>query len=369
MIPTIHRDPKANRLRFGFHSKMIILILTCGAISGGRVAASAQDLKPSPAADIARYRGSDRAQRLLAGAKKEGRLVWYTSLTGGPDKEVPAAFEAKYPGVKVETYRGSSEDLVAKIVAENQARRPVADTLEGTLPLLKLMRDYNWLLPFSSPLLDNYPDDAKEPAQGKLFLWASTRESFIGLAYNKTAVADRFIPKTYEGLLNPNLKGKIAFTTTDTGARVIGAILNLKGEEFINKLKTQDIALHAMSARALLDLVIAGEVGLSPSVFQSHALVSIAKGAPIGWIPMDVVPTNSGAAAIIAVTPHPHAALLFVDFLVSAEGQKVLEKFALSSPFKDYGFKRWYPEKGLTTEQHEKESSRWETLLRDLGKK
>src|SRR5215471_15798638 len=201
------------------HFRRAASVLTFAALLAGWVAASAQDLKPSPAADIARYQGTDRAQRLLAGAKKEGRLVWYTSLTGGPDKEVPAAFEAKYPGVKVETYRGSSEDLVARIVAENQARRPVADTLEGTLPLLKLMRDYNWLLPFTSPLLEKYPDDAKEPAHGNLFLWASTRESFIGLAYNKAAVTDRFIPKAYEGLLNPNLKGKIAFTTTDTGAR------------------------------------------------------------------------------------------------------------------------------------------------------
>jgi iron(III) transport system substrate-binding protein len=327
-----------------------------------------QGSKPA-AAEIARYLGSDREQLLLAGGKKEGKVVWYTSLTGGPDKQVPAAFEVKYPGLKVETYRASSEDLMARIVAESQARRPVADAIESTLPMFKVMRDQKWLLPFTSPLLEKFPEDAKEPAENKLYLWASTRESYIGLAYNKSSVSGRVIPKSYEDLLHPGLKGKIGFTTTDTGVRVMAAMLKFKGEEFVRKLKTQDVALHAMSARALLDLVISGEISASPSIFRSHATVSMSKGAPVAWAPMDVVPTNSGAAGITAYSPHPHAALLFIDFLLSNEGQKILEKFALSSPFKDYGFKRWYPEKGLTAAEYEKESNRWEKILRDLGRK
>lgn len=209
----------------------------------------------------------------------------------------------------------------------------------------------------------------RQEAEGSLCLWASRRESFIGLAYNKSLVTDRLIPKSYEDLLNPGLKGKIGFTTTDTGVRVMAAMLKFKGEEFVRKLKAQDVALHAMSARALRDLVISGEIGASPSIFRSHATVSMSKGAPVAWAPMDVVPTNSGATGITAYSPHPHAALLFVDFLLGSEAQKILEKFELSSPFKDYGFKRWYPERGLTTAEYEKESNRWEKVLRDLGRK
>ena len=111
-------------LRYG---KLVVVAAFCFSLSASSPS-SGQTSKPTSPAEIARYQGSDREQLLVSGAKKEGKLVWYTSLTGGPDKEVPAAFEAKYPGIKVETYRASSEDLMARIVAESQARRPVADT-------------------------------------------------------------------------------------------------------------------------------------------------------------------------------------------------------------------------------------------------
>jgi ABC-type Fe3+ transport system substrate-binding protein len=67
---------------------------------------------------------------------------------------------------------------------------------------------------------------------------------------------------------------------------------------------------------------------------------------------------------------NPHAALLLADFLLSPEGQKIFEeKFRFATSTKDYGFKRWYPEKGLTTEQYEKSDDRWKKLLRDSTRK
>jgi iron(III) transport system substrate-binding protein len=231
------------------------------------------------------------------------------------------------------------------------------------------MRDQKMLAPFGFPLLEKYPADAKEKADGSLYFWASARESHIGFAYNKNSIPAAAVPKSYEDLLNPALKGKLALTTTDTGVRVTGALLRFKGEEFVKKLKAQEIRLHALSGRALLDLIVSGEVAASPSIFRSHSMVSIAKGAPVAWLPMEIVPTNSGGVAVSASATHPHAALLLAEFILSPEGQQILEKFELSSAVKDYGFKRWYPEKGLTTEQYEKENSRWEKTLRDLGRR
>jgi len=318
---------------------------------------------------LAAYSGADREQVLAVGAKAEGKVVWYTSLAGGSYKELAASFEKKYPGVKVEAYRGSSQDLLARITAEAQARRFLVDSVESTMPLMKAMRDDKLIAPFYSPHLGKYPPEAKEKADRGLISWASARESYIGVAYNKKLIGAKDTPKNFDDLLKPAFKDKLAFATSDTGSRMIAAMLQFKGEEYVRKFKPQNVRLYAVSGRALLDLVISGEVGVSPTIFRNHALVAIEQGAPVAWVPMDIVPTNAGAVTPAARAPHPHAALLFNDFILGPEGQKILEKFEYGSASSDYGFKRWYPEQGLTTEQYEKANDRWDKLLREIGRK
>jgi iron(III) transport system substrate-binding protein len=189
------------------------------------------------------------------------------------------------------------------------------------------------------------------------------------VSYNTNSIPANAAPKSFDDLLKPELKGKIGFATTDTGARVIAAMLKSKGPEFVQKLKAQQVSLHPMSGRAILDMVVSGELGVSPTTFLSHARVSISKGAPIKWVPMDLVPTNAGGVALPANAPHPHAALLFGDFLLSPEGQKFLGKYGLDSAMNKPEFKRFYAESGLSASQYEKENEKWEKLLREIGRK
>jgi iron(III) transport system substrate-binding protein len=191
----------------------------------------------------------------------------------------------------------------------------------------------------------------------------------MGVGYNTTVIPAAAVPKSYADLLRPALKGKIGFATSDTGTRTIGSMLTHKGEEFLRKLKGQDVSLHAVSGRAMADMVISGEVGLSPTIFRDHALESKAKGAPIDWVPMEVVPTNAGGVGLLAQAPHPHAAALLADFLFSAEAQKILADLEYGSPFRPVSFKLWYPESGMSTAQYDKESARWEKLLREIARK
>src|ERR1041385_6032498 len=86
-----------------------------------------QAKKPVSLAELASYTGTDREQLLLAGAKNEGKVVWYTSLAGSSYKELAKGFETKYPGVKIEPYRGTSSDILTTISAEAQARQFIAD--------------------------------------------------------------------------------------------------------------------------------------------------------------------------------------------------------------------------------------------------
>src|ERR1043166_4104684 len=329
----------------------------------------AQAKKPVSLAELAAFTGADREQRLLAGAKSEGKVVWYTSLAGSSYKELAKGFEKKYPAVKIEPYRGTSGDLMTKLVAEAEAKHFVADAIETTLPVLRFMREGKRLMPYASSSLAKYPDTAKEKGERGLFYWGIDRETYMGVGYNTTAIPSTAVPKSYADLLKPELKGKMGFATSDTGSRTIGSMLKVKGEEFIKKLKSQEITLHSVSGRAMADMVISGEVGLSPTIFRDHALESKAKGAPIDWVPMEVVPTNAGAVALVAQAPHPYAALLLVDYLFSSEAQKILADLEYGSPFRPVPFKLWYPESGMSTAQYDKEVARWEKLLREIGRK
>jgi iron(III) transport system substrate-binding protein len=347
---------------------MRIVVIAILLIAFG-LASSALAQSKLSLAQLAAYNKPDREKMLYAGAKAEGKITWYTSLAGNSYKELANAFEAKYPGVKVETYRGTRQELGARILAEAQAKRPIVDTIESTLPLLKLMRDNSLLVPYYFPTQAKYPDHVKEKGPQGLYFWAIDRESHIGLAYNKNSIPEHLAPKNYDGLLHPELKDKIGIAGSDTGVTVVGAMLKLRGEEFLRKLRAQNPAVHNVSGRALLDLVISGEVGVSPSTFRNHVEVSLKAKAPIEWRPMDVVPANSGSTAVSAQAPHPHAALLLADFILGSGGQKVLEEYEYGSPLKEYGFKRWYPEQGLTTAQYEKLDERWNKELRALARR
>jgi iron(III) transport system substrate-binding protein len=328
-----------------------------------------QTLKPASIAELATYRGADRERVLYAGAKAEGKVVWYTSLAGDSYKEIVKAFEAKYPGVKVESFRAAGADLVVRLEEEGKARRNIADAIETTEGSLIFLRDGKLLRPYDSPYLDKYPEDGKERADKRLVYWALARESYIGFTYNTNLVPKEAVPKNFDGLFHSQLKGKMGISIGQTSDKIIGAMLKTRSEEMVRKLKGQEIKLYSIEAPALVNNIAAGEIVASPAIFQTHTLLAASKGAPVEWVPMDLVPTNVGSAAVAANPPHPHAALLMADFLLSPEGQGVLEKFYYGSATKDQGFKKWRPERGLTTDQYEKELVRWDKLLNSITRK
>jgi iron(III) transport system substrate-binding protein len=340
--------------------RLILLTMSVFVCVASSAAAQTKSL-----ADLASYRGADREEMLKAGAKKEGKLIWYTSLTA--HRDIANVFEAKYPGVKVETYRAGSTDLTRRLLSEAQSRRSIADLIETTPPTLMVMRDNKLLIPYYSPHLTAYPEDSKEEADKTRVYWTTDRESIIGLGYNKNMIRAADVPKSFADLEKPQHKGKIGVSGDSTGVRFVGALIRAKGEEFVKQLKALDMKMHMISGGAIHELMAAGEMPMSISIFRNHVLAARPKGAPTEWVPLDLNPTNSGGVALPTGSNHPHAALLLADFLLSPEGQKLFEeKFRFATSTKNYGFKRWYPEKGYTTEQYEKAEERWKKLLRDI---
>ena len=296
-------------------------------------------------------------------------MTWYTSLAGDSYKKLAAAYEAKISrrlgGILPRHAPGNERAHPRRVPGAALYRRhhgdddPAVETIEG--------QQLAGAVLFST--IAKYPDNVKEKAPKGLVYWAIDRESHIGLSYNKNLIPAKAVPRNYEGLLRPELKDKISFAGSDTGVTVTGALLKFKGEEFVRKLRGQNPSVHNVSGRALLDMVISGEVGVSPSTFRNHVEVSLKAGAPIEWIPMDIVPANSGSTAVLAKAPHPHAALLLADFILGPGGQKVLEEYEYGNPTKDYGFKRWYPDQGLSAEQIDALEGKWRSTLRDMTKR
>ncbi len=344
---------------------MRVVLLVIAFMLGSVLAAGAQS---KSLADLANYRGADREEMLKAGARKEGKFTWYTSLTA--HRDIANVFEAKYPGIKVETYRAGPADLTQRLLSEAQSKRGIADIVETTPPTLMMMRDEKLLLPYFSPYLTAYPEEAKEEADKTRVYWATDRESMISLGYNKNMVRASEVPKSFADLVRPENKGKVAISGDSTGFRFIGAIIKAKGEEILKPLRALDLKMHMISGGAMHELMAAGEMPMSVSIFRNHVLAGKAKGAPTEWVPLDLVPTNAGGVAIPLLTNAPYAALLFADFLLSPEGQKIFEeKFRFATSTKNYGFKRWYPEKAMTVDQYTNAEDRWKKLLLDLVKK
>jgi len=327
-----------------------------------------QGARPTSNADLAKYLGADRERVLYDGAKKEGKLLWYTSLSSY--KEVAKAFETKYPGVTVEFYRAPATSLATRILSESSARRYLADAIETTPGAIMLLRDNKLLQPYASPHLADYPDGSKEKAPGELYFTAVDRESYPGFGYNRTAIREADVPKNFDDLLKPALKGKIGISGEEIGVRVVGAMLKTKGEGFVKKLATQEIKLYSLPALGLNELIVSGEMPLTFTAVDSNIRLAAARGAPVAWLPFDLIPANAGSVAALARAPHPHATMLFVDFLIGPDGQRLLgDKLGYGGARKDYGFKRWYPEQGMSSYDYAQILERWNKTLLEIARK
>lgn len=278
------------------------------------------------ASDILTYRGPDREQRLIEGARREGQVVLYSGLIVNQMlRPLAAAFAKRYPAVKLTYWRADSEELLPKISAEARANNLIADVYEGSAGGEELVAA-GLTQPFASPVLAQYPQAYLDPSGN----FAPTRISYFGLAYNTKLVPPERVPKTYQDLLDPQWKGKLAWPYALTGRYLF--LINLRlawGEEramaYFRALAAQKIINFASgSARTLVDRVIAGEYPIAIGIYAHHPLISAAKGAPVNARLLDPVPSASGTISVIKNAPHPYAAMLLTDFMLSEEGQKIL---------------------------------------------
>jgi iron(III) transport system substrate-binding protein len=279
------------------------------------------------AQDILTSRAPNREQMILDGARKEGQVVIYSAMiVNQAMRPLSQAFMKKYPFIKMTFWRGDTEEIVAKLSAEVRAKNVIADVVEGT-GVGELAGEANLTLPYVSPQVEAMPAHYRDPT-GQ---WTTTRISYYSIAYNTRLVPPDQVPKSYDDLLDPRWRGKLAWRIgTSSGTALFLTNLRLargeaKAMEYFKKLATQKIInFGSGSARTLVDRVIAGENPIALNIFAHHPLISRAKGAPVNSQLMDPVPSTAGTMMIPRGVRHPHAALLLADFILSKEGQQIL---------------------------------------------
>jgi iron(III) transport system substrate-binding protein len=268
------------------------------------------------------YRGADRDKRILEGVRKEGQVLIYTSLNLKDSVPITEAFEKKYP-VKTQLWRSSSEKVLQRAITEARAGRFACDIVETNGPEMEAAYREQLLQEFFSPHFDDLP----AAAFPKHRQWIADRFNFFTIAYNTNLVKTDEVPNTYEDLVHPRFTGRVGLEASDTDwfAAMVKAMGEQKGLAFFRKLagaKPQMRTGHTLMA----ELVASGEIPLAATIYNHNAERLVVKGAPIRWKALKPTFGRPNAIGVARRAPHPHAALLFADFMLSREGQTLLKE-------------------------------------------
>ncbi|MBX9759729.1 MAG: extracellular solute-binding protein [Beijerinckiaceae bacterium] len=263
---------------------------------------------------------------LLAAARKEGTVLWYTTLiVNQAILPLKAAFEKKYPGVTLQFVRNDEAPTAIRLMNEAKGGRPQADIFDG-LSVMETLRRAGLVAPYTPPTASQFPMQMKD----KDGYWTAILLYVFAPGVNTSMVPEAERPKTYDDLLNPRWKGKMAWNPGSVAGAIgfVGAVLLSRGEvegmRYLEALAKQDIVNIEASSRAILDQVIAGEYPMGLMCFNNHTIISALKGAPSDWLRIEPIPVAFDAVSVLKDAPHPNAARLLINFLTSQEGQTVL---------------------------------------------
>jgi iron(III) transport system substrate-binding protein len=268
------------------------------------------------------YSGADRSQKLIDAAKKEGTLTLYTSLAQKDIAPLTGPFEQKY-GITIKAWRSSSENVLQRTVTEAAAKRFDVDAIQSTSIELESLHREKILQKIASPGQRDLIPGALPSHQE----WAATYLAVWVQAYNTNLIRKEDLPKSFEDLLDPKWKGKLGIEAdvTEWYSTIALDMGDEKGIRFFNELVKQN-GISVRKGHSLLNnLVVSGEVPLALTVYNYMPETSKKKGAPIDWFVLDPAVAAASGVAIARRAPHPAAALLFYDYMISPEAQAILQ--------------------------------------------
>lgn len=269
--------------------------------------------------------------KLVEAAKKEGKLVAYVSMLTENATALLAEFKKKYPFIDTSLYRANTQRLLPKIQLEARTQQHEADVISATFTIWNELTRDKLVMKYDSPERAKYPETLKD-ADG---YWNILHLGVQGMAYNTKLVSPDSAPKKYEDLLHPRWRPKqIAMDYRDSSWMAV--MLEIMGEAeglaFMKKLAAKDLYMRE-NKNLLTQLLAAGEFPvLANTYLETFAKIQKA-GAPIEWVPgRNPIPASTHLLGIYAHARHPNAAKLFVDFLLSPEGQSLTANVIGSYP-------------------------------------
>jgi iron(III) transport system substrate-binding protein len=258
---------------------------------------------------------------ILAGAQKEGELITWAVGEISFQTMVVERFRKKYPFMKkVEAVRIPSEKLRTRLITEAQAGKGSNVDILGLSGFeLLFLKDKGFFAPYRSPETSAISDGFKDPGG----LWASYYVNTMVTAYNTRQVAPKDVPQRWEDLLDPRWKGKIAFFEEEYEwyANYLKLVGREKGLDFMRRLARQELQYRGGHSQ-MVQLLAAGEFPVMGVAFAPRVSVVRASGAPIDWAALNPVFSNPIGMGLYKSAPHPNAAKLYIDFMLSKEIQQ-----------------------------------------------
>jgi len=254
-------------------------------------------------------------------AKQEGRLIFYTSWGPTDADYVLRAFEKKYPFIKIESVRSSSEKTLNRLLTEQRAGQFLGDVVAVSGIQSGILKDRNGLERYRSKEAANFPADWQDD------YGVGLHQTIYVIGYNSRLVAPEAAPKNFDDLLQSRWKGQLGWDMEEY--YLFGALLKArgrdKGMDFWRRMAEQKINFRK-GYTLISELVSAGEFPVAVSLYQHRVDEYLEKGAPLQWVaPNPLVGGDPNRISLLKNASHPQAAKIFIDYMLSLEGQKLLQ--------------------------------------------
>jgi iron(III) transport system substrate-binding protein len=298
-------------------------------------------------------------------ARKEGSISFYTTTPVEYVNRLIDPFEKRY-GIKVNVWRARSELILQRVLTEARGGKHSVDVVHSISPPMEALHREGLLQPIRSAHHAELLPSAV-PAHRE---WASTLLYVFVQAYNTGKVAKDELPKTYLDLLQPRWKGRLAIESSDH--EWVSSVIKDLGEADGTRLFRELVRTQGLSPRTghplLTNLTASGEVPLALTVYQYSVEQARKKGSPIDWFAIEPAIAIADGIAVTRKAPHPNAAALFYDYMLSPEAHRILAEIGylptstkVEPPLKAIKLK--VLDAGTLLDEQEKSVARFEAIL------